>query len=654
MPDAFHATCMKRKLKHPRGPLTPHRKARLCFLSHLPLSRLAMAVAAEFERVADIEFVDRTFEEAVAHAREREQAKNVDAFVSAGSNAALLKGALSAPVATIKVTGYDILVALQDARRLARRVAIVTYGDTIAELDAVKDLLDIEIAQRAYRTLPDARQAFEALVADGYQVFIGSSIVVEQAQQAGLHGILAYSLASVRQGFQDAVELARAARLDAARYEQLNGVVHNLQEAVLAVDAQGLVIALNPPMERVLGQLRHDLVGRRLHELHPELSLADTLASGVEDRQRVCQLNRREWLVNRTLMREAGETVGAMVTLYDANTIQEADTALRSQRKGRQQPAARWHFDRLQGASPAFQRALASARRFAAADKTVLVTGESGTGKELFAQAIHNASGRRDAPFLAINCAAVPETLLESELFGYEEGAFSGSRKGGKVGLLEAAHTGTLFLDEIGDMPVLLQTRLLRVLQEREVVRVGGVMPIPVDVRVIAATNQPLDELVASQRFRADLYYRLNILRLRLPALRERGADVEALARAFVERGLRGMSSRIDATELLAPLVPRLRAYQWPGNVRELENVCERIAVVFAPQARLEAAGYEELAFDCPELFESGGGRAAGEAVTQQQLEEVLAACGGNRLEAAQRLGISRSTLWRRLKAGAG
>ena len=645
---------MKRMKHESDTPMNSLRKARLCFLSYSHLTRLAMAVAAEFEAEAEIEFVDRTFDQAVAHARAREQDNAVDAFVSAGSNAALLKGALRAPVATIKVTGYDILVALRNARQVARRVAIVTYGDTIAELDAVKGLLDIEIAQRAYRTLDDARQAFQALVADGHRVFIGSSIIVELAEQAGLLGILAYSTAAVRQGLQDALDLAQAAQRDAARYDQLNGVLHNLQEAVLAVDTQGVVIAMNSPMERVLGQVRRTLLGRRLSELHPELSLAATLASGAEERQQVCQINRREWLANRTLMRERGEVVGAMLTLYDATPIQEADTALRSQRKSRQHPDARWHFDQLLGESPAFQRASASARRFAGTDKTVLVTGESGTGKELFAQAIHNAGRRRGQPFLAINCAAVPESLLESELFGHEEGAFSGARKGGKVGLLEAAHTGTLFLDEIGDMPVLLQTRLLRVLQEREVVRVGGVVPVPVDVRVIAATNQPLAELVASKRFRADLYYRLNILRLHLPALRERDADVQALALAFVERGLHDQGSPIAAQELLAPLAVRLRAYAWPGNVRELENVCERIAVVFGALPRLTGQAYEELASDCPELFADLGAAAASQASSPQQLAQVLAACQGNRAEAARRLGISRSTLWRRMREGDG
>ncbi len=620
----------------------------LCFLSYSHLSRLAREVAVEFRDKARIEIVDYAFETALAQARAR--APSIDAFVSAGSNAAILRGALDTPVATIKVTGYDILVALRNARQLSRRVGIITYGDTIAELDAVKGLLDIEIVQRAYRTFEEARGAFRALADDGIGVFIGSSIVMEQAEQHNLQGILAYSAASVRQGIQDAIDLARVARLEAARYEQLNGVLHNLQEAVLAVDRAGRVIALNPPMEAVLGLPRQAVLGQPAAQAVPELAVADVLAGGGEERQQVCQINRREWLMSRRPIRELGQVIGAVVTLYDATTIQEADTTLRSQRRNRQHPQARWRMVELQGESPAFGRVRAAAIRFAGAGKTVLITGETGTGKELFAQAIHNASERNDKPFMAINCAAVPETLLESELFGYEGGAFTGSRKGGKRGLIEAAHTGTLFLDEIGDMPVLLQTRLLRVLQEREVVRVGGVMPIPVDVRVIAATHQPLERLVAEQRFRADLYYRLNILRLRVPPLRERDEDIDAMAQAILARSLRGQGSRHDARELLVPLSARLRAYSWPGNVRELENICERISVVFAQYPSLSGAAYSELEIDCPELFPAGARAVSGSGTCGADLAEVLVACNGNRLEAAQRLGISRSTLWRRMR----
>jgi len=640
---------MKHEILSPPGPGDP--RLRLCFLSYRQLRHLVLAVTGEFESQAQIEVIDETFDAALALARHRETLGTVDAFVSAGANAAMLRAALSSPVAAIKVTGYDILVALRQARQISRRVGIVTYGATIEELDAVKGLLDVEILQRAYRNREEAEAGVRALAAEQCSVIVGSSVVVALCEQLGLHGILAYSLSSVRQGIQDAIEMARLARLEAARYEQLNGVLHHLKEAVLAVDRHGRVVALNSPMQVVLGHARERVLGQLLDQLVPELSLAETLASGLEERRRVSWIGRREWLVDRAAIREHGRVVGALVTLYDPAAIQEADTVLRSQRKSRQHPAARWRFEDLQGRSPAFCRARDTARRFAGTDLTVLITGESGTGKELFAQAIHNASARADKPFIAVNCAAVPESLLESELFGHEEGAFTGARRGGKRGLLEAAHTGSLFLDEIGDMPVSLQTRLLRVLQEREVVRVGGTVPIPVDVRVLAATHQPLDRLMRERRFRADLYYRLNILRLALPPLREREDDIDEAARIVLQRCLRRLGSPLDAQALLAPLAARLRRHRWEGNMRELENLCERMAVFFSAHTEAAAVPYDELAYDCPELFPDERPSARSDAAGTPDPAAVLRACGGNRQEAARRLGISRTTLWRRLQA---
>lgn len=635
-------------------PVDGDAQLRLCFLSYQPLSQLVLAVADEFAAEARIEIVDETFDAALAIARQREATGSVDAFVSAGANGAMLRAALATPVATIRVTGYDILVALRQARQTSRRVGIVTYGATIAELDAVKDLLDIEILQYAYRTREEAETRVRALAAQRVPVIVGSSVVVTLSEQLGLRGILAYSLSSVRQGIRDAIELARIARLETGRYERLHGVLHHLKEAVLAVDPQGRIIALNAPMQSVLGRPREQVMGQLLEELAPELSLAETLATGLDERRRVSWIDRREWLVDRTAIREHGRLVGALVTLYDPVAIQEADTVLRSRGKSRNHPSARWRFEDLQGDSPPFARARAAARRFAATDLTVLITGESGTGKELFAQSIHNASERADKPFVAINCAAVPESLLESELFGYEDGAFTGARKGGRRGLLEAAHTGSLFLDEIGDMPALLQTRLLRVLQEREVVRVGGTVPIPVDVRVLAATHQPLERLVRERRFRADLYYRLNILRLVLPPLRERGDDIPTLAYAVLQRCLQRLGSRLNAKTLLEPLAAQLRHYPWEGNLRELENMCERMAVFFSACPDPARIPYEELAFDCPELFLQPPASRTLPATDTPDTATVLQECGGNRQEAARRLGISRTTLWRRLQVSAG
>lgn len=621
---------------------------RLCFLSHPHLSALAASVFPEFAGRAEIEVVEASFQPAVSAARAREQAGGVDAFVSAGSNAALLREALQAPVATIQVDGYDILLALMQARRHGSRAGVVTFGGIIPELDRVKELLNIDVAQRAYRTPDEARECFRALAAEGRQVIVGSSIVVEMARQQGLHGILAYSVAAVRQGIEDAIELGRVARLEAARNEQVHALLHNLQEAVLAVDDAHRVTATNAPMQKLLGVPLAAVQGRDLRDVAPGLSLLDALRRGEEERGGVLQFAGRDWIVHRAALRQGERITGAVLALYDGGAIEAADTRLRTQRRRRRQGGVRYGFADLQGRSPALLRAVEAARRFAATDLGVLVTGESGTGKELFAQSIHAASARSDRPFLALNCSALPEALLESELFGYEEGAFTGSRKGGKPGLFEAAHTGTVFLDEIGDMPLPLQTRLLRVLQEREVTRLGSNTAVPVDVRIIAATHQPLRAMIAQRSFRADLFYRLNLLQLALPPLRERGEDIELLALAALHRRLAQLQSPLAAGEVLARVLPLLRGYDWPGNVRELENVCDRIAVFFAQYPSVAQAPLDALLFDCPELAPAG----AIDAVSQASAAEVLAACGGHRGRAAAQLGISRATLWRRLKQG--
>ena len=628
-------------------PSRPGELPRLCFMSYRRIREFALPVVAEYAGRARIEVVDGTFGDALALARDRLARGEVDAFVSAGSNASILRAGLEAPVATILLSGFDLLQALIRARRLADRVGVVMYGQTIPELDEVKELLNIEVTQYAYRTPEDARQRFERLRHDGFEVIVGSSLVVELAEQAGLQGLLAYSLASVRKGFEDAIELARVARLEAGRYEQLNGVLHNLQEAVLAVDRDDRVIAVNPPMQQLLGPAHAQLLGRSLATIEPELSLQPTLDDGRVERGVVQRFAGRDWVVNRTPIRERGGIVGAALTLYDARSIQEADTRLRIQQR-RRQGTARHRFGELVGASPVFLRAVRTARRYARTDLTVLIMGESGVGKELFAQSIHNESARAGRPFVAVNCASFAESLLESELFGHEEGAFTGARRGGRPGLFETAHTGTLFLDEIGDMPMPLQTRLLRVLQEREITRLGATAAIPVDVRVIAATHRSLADLIAQRRFRQDLFYRLNTLRLPLAALRERPEDIAPLAQRLLGACLRRLDCGLDPVRALAPLQARMLAHAWPGNVRELENLSERIAVFLVQFDRLEDVPHDDLLQELPELTAPGAPDAPGAGrLSAARVNAALAAGQGNRLVAARQLGVSRSTLWR-------
>jgi transcriptional regulator with PAS, ATPase and Fis domain len=339
-----------------------------------------------------------------------------------------------------------------------------------------------------------------------------------------------------------------------------------------------------------------------------------------------------------------GAPIGAIVRAPAAG----GERARRSRAAAR---SARYDFSRIVGGSPALQRAVELARVAARNDLPIVVHGESGTGKELFAHAIHAAGARSGGPFVAVNCGSIPAQLVESELFGYEAGTFTGGRKEGSPGRFEDADGGTLFLDEVSELPGPAQTALLRVLQEREVVRLGGSTARPVDVRVVAATNKPLDAEIRQGRFRRDLYYRLNVLTIAVPPLRARGEDLALLARRFLgeaeaEVGRRGLTLSEDA-------LAALRAHPWPGNVRELRNVLLRAAAT-APAERI---GAEDLhlepaaATDDPGPAEPAGGklRQATALAEREALLRALDACGWNFARAAEELGISRATLYRRL-----
>ncbi|MCI6607236.1 sigma-54-dependent Fis family transcriptional regulator [Mitsuokella jalaludinii] len=298
--------------------------------------------------------------------------------------------------------------------------------------------------------------------------------------------------------------------------------------------------------------------------------------------------------------------------------------ASRSQKTSDVNLQAVYHFDDIIGSAPALQAAIHIAKRFADSDSTVLIQAQSGTGKELMAQSIHNASERADGPFVAVNFAAITETLLDSELFGYVEGAFTGASRHGAIGLFEQANHGTIFLDEIGDASLSFQVKLLRVLQEREIRRVGSTVPIHIDVRIIAATNQDLKVLIRQGRFREDLYYRLNVLPLTLPPLAERKEDIPVLVAAFLKSFFLDMGAS-EMRDWIKEILPVFHQYSWPGNIRELQNVVEYLANVCDGRPRPD---------DLPSSFTATiasmrnrqGGETAGENLKKAVLQELAIA----------------------------
>ncbi|MEG6511723.1 sigma 54-interacting transcriptional regulator [Desulforamulus ruminis] len=421
---------------------------------------------------------------------------------------------------------------------------------------------------------------------------------------------------------------------------QLETVLNFVAEGVIAIDNAARVINMNFAAERMLRTKFNDVLDFHINEVFPGTPIPEILRNGKEflDREVKMWRNGRQhhYLINAKPMLVDGVIQGAVASFRLVNEGYQSGYS-------KEAPVA---FEDIVGNSKNLAAVKEEAKKAAFGLSTVLITGESGTGKEIFARAIHFASDRSTGPLVALNCAAIPEALLESELFGYEEGSFTGAKKGGKPGKFELANGGTLFLDEIGDMPLALQAKMLRVLQERVVERIGSVKVIPINVRMIAATNRNLEEMILEGRFREDLYYRLNVFPILLPALRERKSDIMELAGYFMQKHARAYGKDIQSISAEAEEV--LLQYNWPGNIRELENAME-CAVIKTLGSTVEVR-------DLPPKIAVTS--QSGESLLQHsaEKEEILKALkkyGGSvegKAQAAASLGISIATLYRKIR----
>ncbi|WP_109484257.1 propionate catabolism operon regulatory protein PrpR [Paraburkholderia sp. C35] len=628
------------------------------------LRDLFVDIASEYAGRAELRVVARGFDDAVQEI-EAASIERPDVIVAGGSNAAYLKARVGVPVVAITPTGFDVMQALARARRDGASVALVTHGETPDEVKRFTAAYGIDVMFASYRSTADAESCVRELRERGIEAVVGPGHVTDLAERAGMGAVFLYSRTSVRSAFDTALDVAQATRAEGVRRQRLDNLLQHLRDGVVALDAQGRVEAINQRLADVLGIDAASAAGVPLQQLAPDIAGALPDADG----DTLVSVRGTSYLVHRGPLAGAGHAAGTVLTFQESRAVERLDRTLRSRPRA-QQFTARYKLDDLVGACPSIERVRTLVRRYAKSDATVLILGESGTGKEMVAQSMHRLSARRDFAFVAINCGAFPEALLESELFGYEEGAFTGARKGGKAGLIEAAHRGTLFLDEIAEMPLPLQSRLLRVLQEREVVRLGSTEPTRVDIRVVAATHRALTEGIEAGTFRADLYYRLNILSIGLPPLRERTADVLPLAAELLLQSAAReprLAARIldlpAAMRVLAQLGEPLQRYAWPGNVRELQNVIERIAVELADTeaGTVDVFTPEMLDVVAPELLTASASasqkkdaltlRERSRHIEADEIRAMLAACGGDRDAACKALGISKTTLWRKLNA---
>ncbi|WP_298837947.1 sigma-54-dependent Fis family transcriptional regulator [uncultured Clostridium sp.] len=440
--------------------------------------------------------------------------------------------------------------------------------------------------------------------------------------------------------------------------EILNTILNTVNECIVVVDENGIITMMSDEYKRFINCENPE--GKHVTEVIENTKLHIVARTGEKKFGEIQEANGHKMISMRVPIIKDGEVVGAIgkVMFKDLNDFKMLSNKLCLLDKEAEgyknelstDPKAIYTFNNIIGSSDKSQEVMGLAKRVAKVDSNVLITGESGTGKELFAHSIHNASKRSLKPFVKINCGAIPAELFESEMFGYEEGAFTGAKKSGRKGKFEYANGGTILLDEIGDMPMNMQVKLLRVIQEKELVKVGGNDAIKVDVRIIASTNKSLEQLINDGKFREDLYYRLDVMHLRLPALRERSEDIEELASKLMIKICKKYN--VKAEGISREAIDFLKAYSWPGNIRQLENVIERAVNLLDDDIYIMPKHLPEKIIKSKikkYSLENNYLKDVVERIEKDIIIECLKDTIGNKKEAAKILGLSRAGLYKKL-----
>lgn len=554
-------------------------------------------------------------------------AQGARVLISRGETYRLLRAAnLPGVLLELPITVRDVLILINEGCTVSSEIGVVGFGEVFRAAESLASILPVTLRLFQLHEYADVPSAVQEVMASGVQVVVGTPMVVRECEKRGLRGFSLTTRKAVALNILDEADKIARLQRNEARFSLGYEIFSNvLGGEVFFLDNEGKLV----PGINSLGS------EDKLPPLNARITWAIKNNQPYEGKM---QVQGAEVLCHLHPLFSDGKNNGA------AMVIEARGDLAPGSRKGKKFVARRT-LESIVCASPAMKECLRQARRFAESDAPVCLRGESGVGKDLLAQGIHNASARAAQPFVPINCGALPESLLESEIFGYGEGAFTGARHGGRAGLLEMANGGTVFLDEIGEAPLSFQVALLRFLEDNCIVRIGGEQMLTLDVRVICATNCDLEEKMRQGLFRRDLYYRIHMLPLTVPPLRERPECLSKLIRFFFEDACiqRGRESlRLEPAAEKA-----LRQWAYPGNVRELRNVIFRLVIlceddcVNAAQARACLAPYN-------------GAKPTAGALHDAELDciqNVLRECKGNKSRAARRLGISTSTLWRRLRS---
>ncbi len=636
------------------------RKAPIALIA--PYEKLRdLALAARERYAVPIAIHQGDLQEGVAAARQALR-EGASIIISRGGTAGLISQELGIRVVEIRISGYDVLRSALDFVGSAQAVAVIGFADVIRAVQPICELLKIPAIFFRIESEADMPEVMREIGRRGLRRVIGGAISAQTAAANALDvRLIETGQEAIHESFNEALAIYGNIRDQVKKNNQLETLVFAVDESVVLIDGQNAVLLSNlGSLQRAgftyEGQLRLADLGQDI--VHLAEKSVDRRGVATEDIVKIA--GQDHFVTIHRLSDRDAASEGAVIVIRDISKIRSIDRSIRRQQNQKSLAGKRTFAD-IVHEDPAMDRCVTLAKCYAQTDSAVVLYGETGTGKELFAQGIHHHSRRSQGPFVAVNCGAIPPTLIESELFGYVEGAFTGAHRGGRTGPFELAHNGTIFLDEINELELSMQTRLLRVLQEKEIMRIGDNTRIPVAVRVIVASNVPLQDEVAKGRFRRDLLYRLNVLRLEIPPLRRRPRDIRLLffhvLDAFCHRAGRQRPIVDDR------VLDWLEQHAWPGNVRELQNFTERY-FLWSTEMNEDAGPFlEEMLLmdisprsdDADAPSPSGTGRRNDSLyegslrdIERRVVRAVLAEEGDNVSRAAQRLGIDRNTLRRK------
>ncbi len=599
--------------------------------------------------------------------------RGAEVFFAYGATRRKINQTIDQPVVDISRTYLDLVTALIKAKKYSNHIGLSSFAKLTDGIDILENLLGVKVHQFIFNNITELVRGIEILADDGIRVVVGGGVSRRTMEARGGTGIInAPRKSSVELAFEDARMIADVRRKEAASGERLRTILEMIDEGVLSVDNYGRLDNYNERAEQILGIRMKQDIGQPSSRIGKRINLIDVLTTGKPEIDIFKKIGNNNIFVSSLPIKIDGDTQGAVAILKDANNIQYMNRKLKesSYSKGF---VARYTVADIKHKCHKMKQLLTKTARYADTDATILIRGETGTGKELLAQSIHNLNRRKNQPFVAINCTAIPENLLESELFGHEEGAFTGAKKGGRTGLFEMANGGTIFLDEIADISPGMQARLLRVIETKEVMRVGGDRYVPVNLRIISSTYKDLYSEVQAGHFRADLFYRLAVLKLHIPPLRDRVEDIPIIIQAWLNK--RCKPSYMPFSQAM---VEQLKHHQWQGNVRELISFLESYFTLLNGSTADEQLFFdlfqdlnEQGVLSVPvEKFDVKNAESENAETLQQKdllkfsgnlkerlekyelviIKQMLQECRFSKKKTAERLGVSANTLWRKMQ----